>query len=78
MIQTIKILNGFNIDVFRRTSDQYIIVWPGGDIAFLSRDDTKLLAAELINAVRWEGRTVAEYQEDFFRLNPNRTLTTIY
>jgi hypothetical protein len=78
MIQTIKILNGFDIDVLRQTSNQYAVVWPGGAIALLDRDSTKLLAAELTNAVRWEGRTVKEYQEGFFRLNPNRTLTTIY
>lgn len=78
MISTIKTLNNFDLDVFCRASNQYVVVWPGGDIAILDRDSTKLLAAELTNAVQWGGRTVKEYQEEFFRLNPNRILTTIY
>lgn len=77
MIDTIRRLNRFEIDAFRRGT-QYVVVWPGGDLAILDAGDLKDLAIWVRREIQWEKKSLQQVQEEFFLTHRNDMIRTIY
>lgn len=77
MIDTIRRLNRFEIDAFKRGT-QYVVVWPGGDLAILDAGDLKDLAIWVRREIQWEKKSLQQVQEEFFLTHRNDMIRTIY
>ena len=77
MIEAIRDLNRFNVDAFKRGT-QYVVVWPGGDIAILGAGDIKDLVNWIRHGIQWDKKSLQDLQEEFFQLHRNDLIRTIY
>jgi hypothetical protein len=77
MIDTIHALQRYDIDAFKRGT-QYVVVWPGGDIAILDAPDLKDLANWVRHGIQWDRKSLQQLQDEFFSTHRNDLIRTIY
>ena len=77
MIEIIRMLQRYDIDAFKRGT-QYVVVWPGGDIAILDAGDIKDLANWVRHGIQWDGKSLQQLQDQFFSTHRNDLIRTIY
>ncbi|MGA0824662.1 MAG: hypothetical protein ACO3PJ_03825 [Burkholderiaceae bacterium] len=77
MIEAIRDLNRFNVDAFKRGT-QYVVIWPGGDLAIIDACDLKDLARWIRHGIQWDKKSLQDLQEEFFQLHRNDMIRTIY
>jgi hypothetical protein len=77
MIEAIRDLNRFNVDAFKRGT-QYVVIWPGGDLAIIDAYELKDLARWIRHGIQWDKKSLQDLQEEFFQLHRNDLIRTIY
>lgn len=77
MIDTIAGLNALDIDAIKK-SRSYLVIFPGGSMIEVSPAQLIMLHNDARRAVKWEGKTIAQYTAEVMSRSKDLLLETIY
>ena len=77
MIDTITGLNALDIDAIKK-SRSYLVIFPGGSMIEVSPAQLITLHNDVRRAVKWEGKTIAQYTAEVMSRSKDLLLETIY